>query len=521
MTGKTLRCAIYTRKSSEDGLDQDFNALDAQREACAAYIKSQASEGWKAIADQFDDGGFTGGNLDRPALKRLIGLVEAGRINVIVVYKIDRLTRSLADFARLVEILDRRGASFVSVTQQFNTTTSMGRLTLNVLLSFAQFEREVTSERIRDKVAASKRRGMWMGGRPPLGFDIVDRKLVINAREAETVQKIFRLALEARSLTRLEQRLADEKICAKRWKTNTGNITGGGPMTRTSVSRLLRNPIYLGKVRQGGELYDGEHDAIISEALWENVQTMLDDARQTKRPARNGKSNALLSGLVFDDAGNRMVPSHAKRGKTIYRYYVSLPLVRTSKKQAGGVSRISAPKIESEVIAALEKAKIAPSDAGADDIIRRIKRITLHKHEIEIEHKDDAGKGALLRIAANLGSAKNADRLIQNDGANQRNEPLIKTVALAYDWRAKLEAGEYPSVISLARGKGYSERYVWKVLRLAFLAPDIIEAILDGRQPSHLALRDLNDISFTGDWSSQRCALGFAKSASRGLRPKP
>lgn len=509
MTGKLIPCAIYTRKSTDEGLGQEFNSLDAQRESCEAYIRSQASEGWTIVKDRFDDGGFSGGNMDRPALMNLIKQIEAGRIKVIVVYKIDRLTRSLADFARLVEVLDEHEASFVSVTQQFNTTTSMGRLTLNVLLSFAQFEREVTGERIRDKVAASKRRGMWMGGHPPLGYDIMNRRLAINEAEAANVRSIFKLALEERSLARLVDRLRKEDLTAKKWKTQTGKMMGGGALTRTTLNRLLRSPVYLGKVRQGGSLYDGEHEAIIDEALWTSVQHMLDDARQLKRSKTNGRSNALLSGLLHDDAGNRMVPSHSRRGKTVYRYYVSTPLVRGSKKPVGAVSRISASRADSAVIGALEQAKLSSSDADATALMQHIKKITVHRDELDIQLKSSAGGPSLLRVPADLASGKSADRLIQTDGANQRNEPLIKAVARGASWRTKLETGVYPSVIALAKSEGYSERYVWKTLRLAFLAPDIVEAILDGRQLPHLTLRKLNDLPLDGDWRSQRRTLGF------------
>ncbi len=513
MTDKILRCAIYTRKSTEDGLDQEFNSLDAQREACEAYIKSQNSQGWNIVPEHFDDGGFSGGDMNRPALKQLIKQVKAGRIKVIVVYKIDRLTRSLADFARLVELLDAHDASFVSVTQQFNTTTSMGRLTLNVLLSFAQFEREVTSERIRDKVAASKRRGMWMGGHPPLGYDIMNRKLVVNAREAASVKDIYRLALETRSLAKLEGRLGQLGVTAKKWKTQTNKIMGGGRLTRTTLNRLLRSPIYIGKVRQGDGLFDGEHEAIVDKALWITVQQMLDDARQVKRSKTNGKSDALLSGLLYDNTGNRMVPTHARKGKTIYRYYVSTPLVRGSNKRVGAISRVSAAKIDSAVIDTLEKAKHSPTDSDATELIRPVEQITLHRGELEIKLTDPKGHLSLLRVPIDLASGKSAIRLIQNDGANQRNEPLIKAIALAHSWRVKLEAGGYKSVISLGRTEGYSERYVWKTLRLAFLAPDIVEAILEGAQRAHLNLNKLNDIAFTGDWRSQRRALGFENRA--------
>jgi len=402
MTDKTLRCAIYTRKSTDEGLDQEFNSLDAQREACEAYIKSQASQGWSAVDERFDDGGFSGGTLDRPAVKRLIDLVQKRRVQVIVVYKIDRLTRSLADFARLVEVLDAHDASFVSVTQQFNTTTSMGRLTLNVLLSFAQFEREVTSERIRDKFAASKRRGMWMGGHPPLGYDIIDRKLIINEREARTARRIFRLAHELRSITKLQERLAADNITAKRWKTQNGNMMGGKALTANTLGRMLRNPIYLGKVRQGSELFEGEHQAIIDETLWGDVQRMLDDNKKNKRATKNKASNARLAGLLYDDAGNRMVASHARKGDIIYRYYTSVPLMRGSKRTVGSISRVSAPRIEGKIIEGLRSANIAPPGTSDTKLLHTATKIILHAAEIELRVLDAHGSDRLIRIAADM-----------------------------------------------------------------------------------------------------------------------
>ena len=509
MTDKIIHCAIYTRKSTDDGLDQEFNSLDAQREACDAYIKSQSSLGWRVSEKRFDDGGISGGTMDRPALKDLIAQIEAGRISVIVVYKIDRLTRSLADFARLVEILDRHNASFVSVTQQFNTTSSMGRLTLNVLLSFAQFEREVTSERIRDKVAASKRRGMWMGGFPPLGYDIFERRLVINEREAQTVRTIFALATKAASVASLCRHLRAKSIRAKKWITLKGKQSGGGTITRTMLARLLTNPVYIGKIRHDGTTYNGEHRAIIDETLWNSVQERLDNTRQLRQSVSNTKANALLAGLVYDEAGNRMVPSHTRRKKSIYRYYVSTPLIRPGKKLAGSLGRVSAKRLESEVVAALENAKITGSDASLDDMIAKVSKIVLTRDGMEINVTSAEGSEQLLRIPVSLASGKSAARIIQRDGANHRNEALIKAIALGIRWRSKLSEGRYPSVLSLAKAEGYSERYVWKTLRLANLAPDIVDAILDGRQPSHLNLHRLNDSAFTGDWCSQRLALGF------------
>jgi site-specific DNA recombinase len=302
VTPKVRRCAVYTRKSSEEGLEQAFNSLDAQREACEAYIKSQAHEGWKLIKTPYDDGGFSGGSMERPALQRLLADLRQGIVDVIVVYKIDRLTRSLADFARIVETLDRQGASFVSITQQFNTTTSMGRLTLNVLLSFAQFEREVTGERIRDKIAASKRKGMWMGGNLPLGYDVQNRQLVINDREAETVRYIFKQYLELGTVSALQTELRRQNIVSKVWVSSSGRKKGGVGYSRGALYYLLRNAIYIGCIVHRGATYDGQHSAILQQELWDQVQAMLTQNRQGKhRSASSGEP--YLLGATYTTIG--------------------------------------------------------------------------------------------------------------------------------------------------------------------------------------------------------------------------
>ena len=349
---KRLRCAIYTRVSTEHGLEQDFNSLDAQREAAEAYIKSQAHEGWLLIKAHYDDGGFSGGSMDRPALQRLLSDVQAGSVDVVVVYKVDRLTRSLADFAKLVELFDAHSVSFVSVTQAFNTTTSMGRLTLNVLLSFAQFEREVTSERIRDKIAASKRRGLWVGGMVPLGYESRDKKLVINEEEAERVRLIFRRYLELASLGKLMEELRERGIVTKVRHLSNGRTIGGIPFTRGSLAYLLRNRFYIGEVRYRGEVCLAQHTAILDRELFEGVQQTL--ASQHRGTARaRGRSGALLMGRLYDDAGNRMTPAHANKGGVRYRYYVSAAL--SQGRPAGSVTRVSAREIEAAVVRALRE----------------------------------------------------------------------------------------------------------------------------------------------------------------------
>jgi len=330
----TVRCAIYTRKSSEEGLEQEFNSLQAQREACEAFINSQRHEGWVCLRAAYDDGGFSGATMDRPALQQLLAEITAGRIDTIVVYKIDRLTRSLADFAKIVEILDARGASFVSVTKQFNTTTSMGRLTLNVLLSFAQFEREVIGERIRDKIAASKRRGMWMGGVSPLGYRALDGKLIIEESEAETVRFIFRRYVELASVRLLKDELDARSIQIKLRTSASGRISGGKPFARGALYLMLQNRIYLGEIVHNQQSYAGEHEPIVDQPRWDAVQAQL--AGNDAEPRNCGKTRqpSLLAGMLFDRDGNRMTPSHAVRKGTRYRYYVSGSLItkdRTDK----------------------------------------------------------------------------------------------------------------------------------------------------------------------------------------------
>ena len=345
---KAVRCAIYTRVSTDQGLEQDFNSLDAQYDASQAYIRSQAHAGWTLLRAKYDDGGFSGGNIERPALRRLLEDIRAGKIDVIVVYKVDRLTRSLADFAKLVELFDKHNVSFVSVTQQFNTTTSMGRLTLNVLLSFAQFEREVTSERIRDKIAASKRKGLWVGGMAPLGYDTKDRKITVNEAEAERVRTIFRSYLKLGSLNLLMRDLRERGIVTKVRTLKTGETVGGIPFTRGPLAHLLRNRFYVGEVAFKGDVLKGEQLAIVDRDLFDAVQAKLNDQRDNHTTTRL-KSEALLIGRIFDDRGNRMTPSHARKGGIKYRYYLSSALLHGRAERAGSIRRVPAAEIEALV----------------------------------------------------------------------------------------------------------------------------------------------------------------------------
>ena len=346
---RKLRCAVYTRKSTEEGLEMEFNSLDAQREACEAYIASQKPEGWLLIPEPYDDGGFSGGTLDRPALKRLLADIEDGRIDVVVVYKIDRLSRSLMDFAKLVEVFDRGGVTFVSVTQSFNTTTSMGRLTLNILLSFAQFEREVIGERIRDKIAASRKRGMWMGGFVPLGYEVRDRKLVINEAEAATVRMIFERFVEVGSATALARALAAEGV-----RTRRGRLVDKG-----FLYKLLNNRVYIGDAVHKGTAYPGEHEAIITRALWDKVHGILRESPRVRAGRTRAATPALLKGLIFGPTGCAMTPTHTRRGDKLYRYYVSQSVLKRGA-DACPVGRVPAAEIEGAVVDQLRGLLRAP-----------------------------------------------------------------------------------------------------------------------------------------------------------------
>ncbi len=333
------RCAVYTRKSTEEGLDREFNTLDAQRDSCEAYVASQRAEGWTLVGDHYDDGGFTGGNLDRPALRRLLADIEAGQVDVIVVYKIDRLSRSLMDFAKLVEVMDAHGVTFVSVTQSFNTTTSMGRLTLNILLSFAQFEREVIGERIRDKFAASRARGMWMGGKVPLGYDVRDRKLVVNTREAAVVRRVFEGFVELESGTALARVLQEEGVCSK-----TGRLLDKG-----DIYKLLHNRTYVGEAAHKGQVYPGEHKAIVPRALWDQVHAILQESPRLRGNKHRNQSPALLKGLIFGVDGRALSPTHTRRRGRLYRYYVAQRVLKGDRDDQDIVRRVSAAEIETAV----------------------------------------------------------------------------------------------------------------------------------------------------------------------------
>ena len=336
---RKLRCAIYTRKSSEEGLEQEFNSLHAQREACEAYIASQRSEGWALIRDAYDDGGFSGGTLERPGLQQLLADIEEGLVDVVVVYKIDRLSRSLMDFSKLVEVFDRAGVTFVSVTQSFNTTTSMGRLTLNILLSFAQFEREVIAERVRDKIRASRQKGMWMGGSVPLGYVVKDRKLVVHEPDAAVVRSMFARFLRVGSATVLARELRAEGVLT----------TKGRPIDKGYLYKCLSNRTYLGLAIHKGTAYVGEHAAIIDQDLWDRVHAILADNARTRSANTRAQTPALLRGLIFGPTGAAMSPTHTRKGNRLYRYYVSQDVLQRGR-DACPIGRVPAAEIERAVI---------------------------------------------------------------------------------------------------------------------------------------------------------------------------
>ena len=556
-----LRCAIYTRKSTDEGLDQAFNSLDAQRASCEAYILSQAGEGWIAVKEQYDDGGISGGTMDRPALQRLLGDVEAGKIDAVVVYKVDRLTRALTDFAKIVDIFDTKGVSFVSVTQQFNTTTSMGRLTLNVLLSFAQFEREVTAERIRDKIAASKKKGMWMGGLSPLGYDVVDKKLVINSAEAETVRTLFGLYLTHTRVKFVKQEAIRRGLRTKIRKPNNGQRCGGATFTRGHLYKLLANPIYVGEIAHKGMRYPGEHKAIIDRETWDAVQVLLASNAVVRRCRFNAKEPSLLAGLLFDEDSIRMVPSHANKAGRRYRYYLSatfkeesadavdgwrLPARAIEEVVLNGVCMLLRDKLRLIEALSLNGHRLKPILSEASrlgdrtikagpaeqrrillDVVTRIEvqqdrvRIVLRagalremigQGETDRTHEQDEGEFKLdIPVSFKRRGIEMKLVVAGDQGPASTPDPkLISAIARGHSWFAQLRNGEARSVGDLVERHGVDQGDVSRLVPLAFLAPDIVAAILEGRQPVELTAARLKRMTnLPVSWAEQRRYLGF------------
>ena len=548
-----IRCAIYTRKSTEEGLEQEFNSLDAQREACAAYILSQRHEGWSVVPDMYDDGGYSGGTMERPALKALLAQVAEGKVDVIVVYKVDRLTRALSDFAKIVDVLDEAGASFVSVTQSFNTTTSMGRLTLNVLLSFAQFEREVTGERIRDKIAASKAKGMWMGGPVPLGYNVENRKLVINEAEAATVRMIYIRYLELGSGLALQVELDQRGIRSKSRVHRVGRPYGEQPISRGPLYVLLQNRIYVGDMVHKGKAYPGLHDAIIDRDLFDRVQAQLESARVRRRNGSNAREPSLLAGLIRDGHGRIMSPTHAVKQQRRYRYYVS------QTDDAGGAPkvhpawRVGAIEIErlvrGAVTAEIQRRVHARSREGDSDsatitrlhdagtaaiavldratgseqralLLSLVRRIDVSAGNLAIDLKLDP-LDPLLAFndsvvvhqplpPAMVRIGKQAKLLLPAEGcATSADANLVKLLARAFAVRKVILESE--SLDSAAAKLGYGRDYAVALARVSYLGPDIITSILGGTQPAKLNATPLaRTPNLPYRWGQQAVMLGFA-----------
>jgi site-specific DNA recombinase len=524
-TVKPVRCAIYTRVSTDHGLEQDFNSLDAQHDAAQAYIRSQAHAGWTLIRSRYDDGGYSGGSTDRPALQRLLSDVEAEKIDVIVVYKVDRLTRSLADFAKLVELFDGHGVSFVSVTQQFNTTTSMGRLTLNVLLSFAQFEREVTSERIRDKIGASKRKGLWVGGIAPLGYETKDRKIVVVEEEAERVRIIFRRYLELGSLNHLMADLRERGIVTKVRSLKTGRRVGGIPFTRGPLAHFLRNRFYLGEVVFKGEVLPGEQPAILDRDLFDAVQAKLNEQRNNHTVAR-GKSDALLTGRIYDDRGNRMSPSHARKGRNKYRYYLSSSLLHGQPERAGSVRRVPAAEVEALVGCAVREHLGHFTESDDRDLIRNhVVRVEVQADQLAVELTAEASSDPpkvvdndrlVLRIPWKKTPIKRRREIIvpasvsPHDRRPIRAETratLVAAIARGRSWLDEIVAGTVTGVEQIAARDKCSIRQVNMTITLAFLAPELVKAAVEGRLPRGIGIARLRDAP--AEWSRQYAMLGL------------
>ena len=556
VSGPRVRCAIYTRKSSEEGLEQAFNSLDAQREACAAYILSQASEGWGALPEIYDDGGLSGGTLDRPALQRLLKEIAAGRIDTVVVYKVDRLTRSLLDFSKLVEAFDTAGTSFVSVTQSFNTTTSMGRLTLNMLLSFAQFEREVTAERIRDKIAASKAKGMWMGGTPPLGYKPNGRTLAIDEEQASLVRLVHARYSELGTVRRLADWLAAERILTPVRQTGTGKTFGGANFSRGQLYAILRNPVYVGKIVHGKLVYPGLQPQLLDQSEWDTVQAQLTAHVQGTQRTRSARQ-ALLAGKLVDGEGGRLIAVHSSKGARRYHYYVSetkhhgnaltgmrvpaqaierLVIDLLAERCADGIAMANAvsPSCSPENWQRLSErgSELAATIRAArhDDVLPLLERVTVNDHSVVITVKSPAVAQALglprspddpatVDLAANVRLRRSGQmlRLIDGSGVAVAALPALSLVRLIVQARRYwAELRTQPITIGmLAEREGVTSSYATRVLRLAFLAPSLIEDIIAGKQPADLTSLRLLDLCEVGGWEGQVQRAGAGNSVTR------
>ena len=558
MNKTILHCAIYTRKSSEEGLEQDFNSLHAQREACAAYIESQKHEGWKLIKTHYDDGGFSGGNMERPALKQLLEDIEEKKINTVVVYKVDRLTRSLTDFAKIIDLFDKYNVSFVSVTQQFNTTTSMGRLTLNVLFSFAQFEREVTSERIKDKIAASKKKGMWMGGVVPLGYNLKDKKLLINTKEAQIVKYIYRRYLELGCVRLLKEDLDRQGI-----RSRIHGDKGGYSLARGLLYRMLSNPIYIGQIRYEGTCYQGQHQEIVDKKIWEQVQKHI--AQKSFEHKTHNKMSCLLSNKLFDISGEKLISVHTNKKGKRYRYYISRSLMVKPRDASSSGWRLPGQEIEQAVAHAaaeilqnettitetLQKAGIEPQQIqhaldeikkglidkvnknatkdeknGAKEsrqnitelINKFVQRVELEKNGIRLtlflaSLLAQQAKDNPITIKRNIPMRMKRRGIemklvINGTGPSRVDQTLLKTIVRAHRWFNDLATGKVKNMAEIASREKVDKSHVSRVINLVFLAPDIVESIIAGHQPADLNVEKLTkrtDLPLA--WNQQRQLL--------------
>jgi len=510
--GKVSRCAIYTRKSTDHNLDLEFNSLDAQREACEAYIKSQSHEGWRLVPAFYDDGGISGASLDRPALQALLSEIRAGKVDVVVVYKVDRLTRSLADFAKLVELFDKHLVSFVSITQSFNTTTSMGRLTLNVLLSFAQFEREVIGERVRDKISASKRKGIWMGGPVPLGYASVNKKIVVVPEEAETVRQIFGRYLELGSVRLLAADLDKRGIRSKVRRLSGGRTSGGGRFGVGALSHFLKNRTYIGEIAYRGEIHPGEHEPILGRSVFEEVQAKLFSNNIEQRLKLKGYLS-LLAGRIFDDRGNRMLPTHSVKNGVRYRYYVSSAIQQKRDNDIGSVSRVPAPEIEDLVIKAVQEfceQNMGSAQLSRDECLTLLQRAVITPTGVKIhvaEATDSSAptsregflRGSLSREPTIITVPWEPARFVAVKGivpASSENvhelkpesrEAILTAIAKARQWVDDLTQDK-ASIAGIAKREGKIERHIRLLLPLAFVPPAVLRAIANGSAPGRLTV---------------------------------
>jgi site-specific DNA recombinase len=530
---KVFRCAIYTRKSSEEGLEQDFNSLHAQRESCDAYIKSQRHEGWTPLPALYDDGGYSGGSTERPALKKLLADIQSHLIDVVVVYKVDRLTRSLADFAKIVEIFDAAGVSFVSVTQQFNTTTSMGRLTLNVLVSFAQFEREVTGERIRDKIAASKQRGMWMGGWVPIGYDRKDRTLTINETEAVTVRTITDLFLKLKNVGRVQAELARLNLTTKPYETPRGRAVGGLSFARGHIYKILSNPLYIGEIEHRGVRYPGQHPPLIDRKKWDAVQAQLASNHHKNRSRTNAKSKSMLAGLIYDDTGNRLVSSHAAKNGKRYRYYITsqgtgrsgeIPDPARLRLPATLIDELLRTRLQSflmdkaQISSLLRETRCRPAEIGSglaiasaladslassspitQDVADLLARVTVSNKSLKISIKRDRLLAILTEKFVEQSQHEGQDNIIsleapiptragggsgklvfEDQNAKTPDAVVVKAIARASIWFEQLTTCKAQSMAEIAVREDITDNYVSNLIHLAWLSPDLVGRVLEG-----------------------------------------